>query len=119
MGRGGAEPLAYLEDTWRGASQPVRKEQRVFVSEPVELTNLERQWSAEITATQNVSSHGARVTTQRVWEPGCFLLLKCLRNNFWARARVVYWRSFSSSRFTIGLEFLTQGGDRPPGWLAD
>jgi hypothetical protein len=39
-------------------------------------------------------------------------MLKSLRSNFWARARVVYWRSFSS-RATIGLEFIAQGGDWP------
>jgi len=39
-------------------------------------------------------------------------MLKSVRGNFWARARVVYWRSFSS-RATIGLEFLEQGGEWP------
>ncbi|PYU35552.1 MAG: hypothetical protein DMG31_03815 [Acidobacteria bacterium] len=91
-----------------------RREERIFTTEPVELMDLDKRWSAESTSTQNISSHGARVSTHRVWEPGSFLLIKSLRSNFWARARVVYWRSFSSSRFTIGLEFLTQEGNWPP-----
>ena len=91
-----------------------RKEERIFTTEPVDLVEIDKRWSAESTSTQNISSHGARVSTHRVREPGSFLLIKSLRSNFCARARVVYWRSFSSSRFTIGLEFLTQEGDWPP-----
>jgi len=91
-----------------------RREERIFATEPVELADLDERRSAESTSTQNISSHGARVSTQRAWEPGSFLLIKSLRSNFSARARVVYWRSFSSTRFTIGLEFLTQEGDWPP-----
>lgn len=99
----------------QGANVPTRRrEERIFTTEPVELVDLDKRWSAESTSTQNISSHGARVSTHRVWEPGSFLLIKSLRSNFWARARVVYWRSFSSSRFAIGLEFLTQEGDWPP-----
>jgi hypothetical protein len=93
---------------------PNRREERLFTTEPVELVSPDKGWSAESTLTQNISSHGARVSTQRLWEPGSFLLIKSLRSNFWARARVVYWRSFSSSRFTIGLELLTKEGDWPP-----
>jgi len=95
-----------------GANEGVRRHARSIVSEPVELTNLDRTWSAETTTTQNISPHGARVSTQRLWEPGNLLMLKSVRGTFWARARVVYWRSFSS-RATIGLEFLEQGGEWP------
>ena len=91
----------------------VRREARTILAEPVELTNLNRSCSAEPAATHNISSHGARVTTQRVWEPGSFVLLKSVRGDFWARARVVYWRSFSSSRASIGVEFIVQGGQWP------
>ena len=92
-----------------------RKEERTIALEPVQLTSLSRSWSAEITTTHNTSPRGARVTTQRLWEPGTLLVLKSLRSSFWARARVVYWRGFSS-RAVIGLEFVAQGGEwpRPP-----
>lgn len=102
------------EEEKSGANVSIRREERIFATEPVELADLDKRWSAESTATQNVSSHGARVSTQRVWEPGSFLLIKSLRTKFSARARVVYWRSFSSNRFTIGLEFLTKDGEWPP-----
>ncbi|HLZ12973.1 MAG TPA: PilZ domain-containing protein [Candidatus Acidoferrum sp.] len=97
-----------------GSNGGVRREVRSIVSEPVELTNLSRGWSPEKTSTHNISPRGARVTTQRLWEPGTFLMLKSLRSGFWARARVVYWRSFSS-RAIIGLEFIVQSGDWPQG----
>jgi hypothetical protein len=96
------------------ANLPTRREERIFTTEPAELANLDKRRITESTSTQNISSHGARVSTQCVWEPGSFLLIKSLRSSFSARARVVYWRSFSSSRFTIGLEFVTQEGDWPP-----
>ena len=98
-----------------GTNGGIRREVRAILAEPVELANLSRSWSAETTSTHNISSHGARVTTQRVWEPGSFVMLKSLRGDFWARARVVYWRSFLSSRASIGLEFIVQDGHWPVG----
>lgn len=97
-------------ETSLGTNSGVRREQRAVMTEPVELINLTRSWSAESTSTHNISLRGARVTTQRLWEPGTFLLLKSLKSNFWARARVVYWRGFAS-RAVIGLEFISHGGD--------
>ena len=90
-----------------------RREDRVFTVVPVELADLDHRRSSEPTVTQNISSRGARVTTQRVWVPGSSLLITSMRSTLKAEARVVYWRSFSSSRFMIGLEFLTREGDWP------
>jgi hypothetical protein len=98
--------------TLAGTNGGARRDARLIISEPVELTNLSRSWSPEKTATQNIGPRGARVTTQRLWEPGSFLMLKSVRGNFWASARVVYWRSFAS-RAIIGLEFISQGGEWP------
>jgi len=80
---------------------------------PVRLASLSQPLITEPTTTQNISVRGARVMTQRVWEPGSLLLIKSLRGGLWARARVVYWRSFSSSRFAIGLEFFVRAGNWP------
>ena len=91
----------------------VRREGRAIAAEPVELSNLSRSMSPEITSTRNISSRGARVSTQRVWELGSLVTLKSARSDFWARARVVYWRSFLSSKASIGLEFIAQGGQWP------
>jgi hypothetical protein len=81
--------------------------------ELVLLSSLDQPSITEATRTQNISSHGARVMTQRIWERGSRLLIRSLRSDFWARARVVYRRSFSSSRFAIGLEFVAQAGNWP------
>jgi hypothetical protein len=92
-----------------------RIEERNPITEAVLLTGVDQSWVTEYTSTQNISSGGARVATERFWQPGSRLLLKSLRSDFQASARVVYWRSFSSSRFAIGLEFLIPVG----GWPAN
>jgi len=94
-------------------TRDARSEARISVMEQVRLAGLSPPFITEPTTTQDISSHGARVMTQQVWEPGSLLLIKSLRGDFWARARVVYWRSFSSSRFAIGLEFFAQAGNWP------
>jgi hypothetical protein len=83
------------------------------MAEQVLLSDADQSSVTEHTLTQDISSRGARVATQRVWQPGSYLMVKSLRSDFQARARVVYWRSFSSSRFAIGLEFLARKGDWP------
>jgi hypothetical protein len=86
--------------------------------EPVQLCSLDQPFVTEPVRTQNISSRGARVMTQRIWEPGTRLLIKSLRGDFWARARVVYWRSFSNTRFAMGLEFVACAGNWPTEDLA-
>jgi hypothetical protein len=96
------------------AAPDVRSEQRISVNEPVQLSSMHQPSVTESTRTQNISPHGARVIThQTFWQPGSSLLISSLRSDFWAEARVVYWRSFASSTFAIGLEFLIQAGNWP------
>lgn len=90
-----------------------RSEARIPVMERVQLSSLDQLALTEPTNTQNISSRGARVMTQRIWEPGSRLLIRSLHSDFWARARVVYWRSFSSTRYAVGLEFLASTGNWP------
>lgn len=90
---------------------PVRSEERRTRSDAVLLSSVEQPSNAESTRTQNISSQGARVMTQRIWQPGSLVTIRCARGSFWAEARVVYWRSFSNSRFAIGLKFLARSGD--------
>jgi hypothetical protein len=87
-----------------------RKERRTPAIEPVELQGVGAAKIMEATHTQNISPHGARVLTQRVWQPEDRLQVRGLQGDFQGEARVVYWRSFSSSRFAIGLQFLSQSG---------
>jgi hypothetical protein len=94
-------------------SQDRRFEKRISTIEPVSLASVDQPSITEPTSTQNLNSCGARVMTQRIWQPGSRLFIRSLRSDFWARARVVYWRSFSGSRFAIGLEFVAQTGSWP------
>jgi hypothetical protein len=93
-------------------AQDVRSEQRISANEPVQLSSVD-QSVTESTRTQDISPHGARVITHQIWQPGGRLLIRSLRSDFWAEARVVYWRAFASSTFAIGLEFLIQAGNWP------
>lgn len=94
--------------------QDPRKEQRRAAIEPVELCGIGPPIrTTESTHTQNLSPRGARVLTQRIWQPEDRLQVRALHGGFRAEARVVYWRSFSSSKFAIGLEFLAQSGTWP------
>jgi hypothetical protein len=111
-----ARSLMPSEPTSSNERPPVRdsrSEVRRSTVEPVQLYSLDRPSITEPVRTQNISSRGARVMTQRIWEPGSRLLVKSLRGDFWARARVVYWRSFSNTRFAMGLEFDAWSGNWP------
>jgi PilZ domain len=104
------------EPTSSNEGSPVRNsrsEARMSAVEPVQLYSLDQPSIIEPVRTQNISARGARVMTQRIWEPGTRLLIKSLRSDFWARARVVYWRSFSNTRFAMGLEFVAWAGNWP------
>jgi hypothetical protein len=94
-------------------AQDIRSEERISSNEPVQLSRVDRPSLTESTRTQNISPHGARVITQRIWRPGIHLLISSLRSDFRAQARVAYCRSFASSTFAIGLEFLIQAGSWP------
>jgi hypothetical protein len=71
------------DEVTAGTDGGIRRGARTILAEPVELANLNRSWSTEATSTHNISSRGARVTTQRLWEPGSLVLLKSLRSDFW------------------------------------
>lgn len=93
--------------------QDPRTEARKPIIELVELKSLTLPPITESTRTQNVSSGGARAITQRVWQPGTRLQIAALHSDFQAQAVVVYWCSFSSSKFAIGLKFLSKAGRWP------
>lgn len=69
---------------------------------------------AEYASTENVSSCGARVRTDRPWKPDSRVLIKSTQGSPWARARVVYCQTLQCKVFALGLEFLARTGD----WLA-
>ncbi len=62
----------------------------------------------ELVSVENVSSHGARVTTERSWELGSHVLVKSPTGELMARARVVYCQALGANAFAVGLDLLTQ-----------
>jgi|SRR5215467_11372435 len=60
---------------------------------------------AEYASTENVSSHGIRVRTDRPWKPDTPVLIQSSQGEFWARARVVYCQKLKSQVFALGLQF--------------
>lgn len=89
-----------------------RIEKRVSMIVPVHLTTTKEPRAAERTFTRNVSPHGARLVTQRLWQPGEEPLLTPLTGEFPQPARVVYCQPRPGGGFYLGLQFL----DRSVRW---
>lgn len=64
----------------------------------------------ELTFGENLSPCGARVATQRPWEPGCHVEVTSHTGESKGRARVVYCSAVGDRRFIVGLNFMTQTG---------
>src|SRR2546429_2470504 len=56
-------------------------------------------------STENVSSGGMRVQTDRPWKPDTRLLVETSESERSARARVIYCETLSNTTFAVGLEF--------------
>jgi hypothetical protein len=67
----------------------------------------------EYASTENVSSYGVRVRTDRPWKLDSRVLIKSFQGELWARARVVYCQTLQTRTFALGLEFLARAGDWP------
>lgn len=75
----------------------------------VQILAVQDSRLAELAMVENVSSRGTRLATQRSWEPGSHVTLKCYATGIpWTRARVVYCQDKGSKEFGVGLNFLTQ-----------
>jgi hypothetical protein len=58
----------------------------------------------ETTVTENVSLHGARVTTVRPWQPGTRVLVTFLGDGVRSEGRVAYCQRKQSGDFGNGVE---------------
>jgi len=67
----------------------------------------------ETTFTENVSSRGARVLSNRRWKTNDRLILATLAGSFCSTARVTYCEGAPETGFAVGLELLDPTGD----WL--
>jgi len=93
-----------------------RKEKRISRTLRVLLSSGGQPVVAEYASTENVSSSGARVRTDRPWRPDSRVVIKSSQGDLWARARVVYCqtvqsKTLQSRMFVLGLQFLALTGD--------
>lgn len=87
-----------------------RIEPRVPMEVSVEIYGNDEQPGTEQTFTENVSSCGARVLTQRRWRRDDCLQIVAQAGSFRSRARVAYCQPVRGEGFAIGLEFLQTSG---------
>jgi len=83
-----------------------RIEKRLPVSAPVYLASLREPRTREQTVTENVSSHGARVASNRSWRSGEEALIVPRTGEFSQVGRVVYIEQKAEGHFCLGVEFL-------------
>ena len=81
----------------------------------VQISGNDRVPGIEVTFTENVSVHGARIITQRSWRRNEAVQIASRPGDFRARARVAYCERLREAGFAIGLEFLEPSGR----WVLD
>lgn len=83
---------------------------RTPVHVTVDLSGLDVHTAAQRGVTENVSARGARVLTNRPWQPNDHVKVRSLLGSLRSRARVVYCQQLGKDSFAIGLElFVTVG----------
>ena len=88
-----------------------RKEKRTPRTLRVLLSSGTQTGVAEYASTENVSSYGVRVRTDRPWKPDARVLIQSAMGVSRALARVVYSQTLKSDNFALGLEFLARTRD--------
>ena len=99
-----AAMLVFLCFFWRGLKQH-RIEARIPTTVGLELSGLDEPLIYEITITQNVSRHGARVVAKRRWRPNDSVLVKLPQECLPSRARITYCQPLKGDEFALGLQF--------------
>ena len=82
-----------------------RMEARIPTRVGLELSGPDEPLIYEITFTENVSRHGARVVTKRCWSPNDSVLVKLPQECLSSRARITYCQPLKEDEFTMGLQF--------------
>ena len=84
-----------------------RMEKRLPIAIVVRLTDAQDQPAngAELTYTDNVSAHGARVVSKRPWRTGELAQVTSLKDEITIRGQVVYRQKLLDDRYCIGLKF--------------
>jgi hypothetical protein len=86
-------------------------EKRLPISIVVHLTKMQDQFvdGTELTYTDNLSSHGARVISRRPWQDGELAQVTPLTGEMPLRGKVVYCHKLPDERYCIGLNFQNGG----------
>jgi len=82
-----------------------RMEARIPTRVGLELSGPDKPLIYEITFTENVSRHGARVLAKRRWSPNDSVLVKLPQERLPSRARITYCQSLKGDEFAMGLQF--------------
>lgn len=88
-----------------GTTMDDRKEKRNLKTFLAMLSSATQPLTLMLASTENVSSGGMRVQTDRPWEPDTRLLVETSESERSARARVIYCETLSNTTFAVGLEF--------------
>jgi len=82
-----------------------RMEARIPTRVELELSGPDEPPVYEITFTENVSRHGARVLAKRRWSPNDSVLVKLPQEFLPSRARITYCQPLKGDEFAMGLQF--------------
>ena len=82
-----------------------RTEARIPTRVGLELSAPDEPPIYEITFTENVSFHGARVVTKRRRSPNDSVLVKLPQERLPSHARITYCESLKEDEFAMGLQF--------------
>jgi hypothetical protein len=82
-----------------------RMEARIPTRVGLELSGPDEPLIYEITFTENVSRHGARVVTKRRGSPNDSVLVKLPQERLPSHARITYCQSLKEDEFAMGLQF--------------
>jgi hypothetical protein len=96
-----------------------RMEARIPTRVGLELSGPDEPLIYEITFTENVSRHGARVVTKRRWSPNDSVLVKLSLECLSSRARITYCQPLKGDEFAMGLQFSFVVYDPPSFFTSD
>jgi len=85
-----------------------RIEKRIQRAIPVEISSLQQLPAIEKASTENISSLGARVVSQRPHELNELVVIRSSSGQGPTEARVVYCHRLADGRFGIGMHFLRE-----------
>ena len=90
-----------------------RKERRIPVEVELEISTPREPPVYENSATENASSHGARIISSTRWQPHEHVLVRLPFKNEPSRARITYCDALPTKAFAVGLKFSSAVDD----WL--